>query len=343
MIEDQTSIELETLSPAGLGASLPMYYAFYYQPLFWRFGRREAAPYVFTNTKMNEWIDKMRMTPEDQHEFSAEAHAFFDLARSRNELVWTMTTLVAGLNACLNRKEALLVLSTALSLCYDPRCILPMDGGWFDTDIPSRVAVFFDNASATALQRPRYGLDCTLGRRLREDYLLMSHLADRCGIQEEMYEKLGSKASTGQPSVDLTLALVALISQSSSWRAEMVEGARFIHPPHRILFYNASLHVDPFASLVVDFLYAIQSAGIRITVYRQDSPSPLGEEFRGSDDQPWHQSGGYRSHLKTRSWWPTTNNYFNVMRCELSGGDELPECSTDHGSDFRDLSTLASC
>ena len=168
----------------------------------------------------------MRMTPEDQHEFSPEAHTFFDLARSRNELVWTMTTLIAGLNASLNGKEALLVLSTALCLCYDPRCDLPMDGNWFDTDIPSRVAVFFDTTSATALQRPRYGLDCTLDRRLREDYLLMSHLADRCGMQEEMYKKLGSKASTGQPAVDLTLALVASISQTSSWRAEMVEGAR---------------------------------------------------------------------------------------------------------------------
>ena len=134
---------------------------------------------------MSSWINRTRLTPVLPYDSSSEAHAFLGEAMNGDELVWTIAILVAGLNACLSPTEAILVLSTALSLCYDPNCVLPMNGTWLDTDIPTQVARFFDNRSALALQRPRYGLDSTLGRRLSEDYLLMSHLANECGLQED--------------------------------------------------------------------------------------------------------------------------------------------------------------
>lgn len=54
----------------------------------------------------------MRLTPDDLHKLSPEACALIDLAKNGNELLWTMTTLVAGLNACLTPENAVLVLST---------------------------------------------------------------------------------------------------------------------------------------------------------------------------------------------------------------------------------------
>lgn len=121
---------------------------------------------------------------------SPEARASFALARNGNELVWIMTTLVAGLNACLTAEDAILVLSAAFSVCYDPRCILSARGNWScprspfrcDTkslsactipprsDIASQVHRFLEKCpQRMKLQMPRYGLGCTIGKRSTED------------------------------------------------------------------------------------------------------------------------------------------------------------------------------
>lgn len=115
-IEDQATLEPWTNLNPEVGISLPMYYAFYYQPLFRNSDRQRSGSDAFSSTKMNEWIHKISMSPDDPRESSPEACAFFDLARNGNELVWTMTTLVAGLNACLSPEEEILVLSTAFSV-----------------------------------------------------------------------------------------------------------------------------------------------------------------------------------------------------------------------------------
>ena len=135
-IKAQTRFELEENFSPEVGISLPMYYAFYYQPLFQCSGSQKLDSEVFSNTKMNEWIYGLRMTPDDPHESSPEARAFLDLAGNGNELVWTMTTLVAGLNACLTPEDAILVLSTAFSVRYDPRCVLPAHGSWSCPQFP---------------------------------------------------------------------------------------------------------------------------------------------------------------------------------------------------------------
>lgn len=129
-IEDQTMFELETNLSPEVGISLPMYYAFYYQPLFRRFGPLNLDPKVYSRTKMNGWIHGMRPTPDDPHKFLPETRALIDLANNGNELLWTMNTLLAGLNACLTPENAVLALSTAFSVCYDPRCVLRARGSW---------------------------------------------------------------------------------------------------------------------------------------------------------------------------------------------------------------------
>ena len=316
-----------------------MYYAFYYQPLFESFGRQTLSSEIFSSTKMNAWIHATCLTPSELHETSPEVQAFFDLATNGNELVWTMTTLVAGLNAYLAPEEAIQVLITAFSLRYDPRCVLPKETIGSNTDLPTQVALFFDKGSATALQKPLYGLDCTLGRRLKEDYDIMSHLANKCGLQEEILRtvNVGHKASTAQQRADLTLALVALTSQPSCWHTYQMERGTFTHPSPRILFYKTSLYVDLSADLVVDLLYAIQSAGITIKIYEQDTylfpPSHNPEILEDVlDRDSYYRSEEYNHHLKTQSWWPSCDVYLKWKKSfdrkpplEVFNGESQPE------------------
>ena len=322
VIQDQTTFELETHLSPEIGSSLPMYYAFYYQPLFRAFSCQNSTSEIFPGAKINAWIQKIRLASVDSRQSSLEAHALFDLATNGNEFVWTMTTIIAGLNACLTSEEAILVLSTAFSLRYDPRCVLPLDRTLPSTaipDLPSREAQLFDHGSSTALQRPRYDLVCTLGRRLKEDYLLMSYLANVCGLQEEISRKLnvGYQDPTEQPKIDLILALVALASQPSSWGA----WRQVLRRPMttRVCFLNRTLVVHPSASRVVAFLYAIQSAGISITIHDQpyqsfQQPSDQMQGMPRSECQAWYQSHEYNSVLKNESWWPRKADYVEWQR-----------------------------
>lgn len=336
-IKSKTTFELDLDLGHGVSISLPMYYVFYYQPLFENLGHQRLSSEIFSSTKMNARIHAMSLTRDDPHEISPEVQAFFDLATNGNELVWTMTTLVAGLNACLAPEEAIQVLSTAFSLRYDPRCVLPKVITLSYPDLPSQVALFFDKGSATALQMPLFGLDCTLGRRLKEDYDIMSHLANKCGLQEEisMTVNMGRKASTAQQRADLTLALVALTSQPSCWHTYQMKRETFTHHSPRILFYKTSLYVDPSADLVVDFLYAIQSAGILITINGQDTyPFPPSHNLEildnGLDLDSYYRSKEYNHHLKTQSWWPSSDVYLDWRssfdrELEIFGRELIPE------------------
>ena len=309
--------ELEINNPQ-VGSSLPMYYAFYYQPLFRNYRCQRLPSEVFPSTKMESWIHRMRLAPSSPDESSSEAHALFELARNGDELVWTMATLVAGLDACLTQEEAVLVLSTALSLCYDPRCVLPVNETWL-SDIPSRVALFFDDASTTALQRPRYGLDCTLGRRLKEDYFLLLRLANKCGLQDDVSQRVdvSYEASTRAQRADLTLTLVALVSQPLSWQATKFKRGTWASLDERILFLRGSLWVDASATLVIDLLYAIQLAGVPIEINEDGTSQPPPFEDREILDldacsvDSWYRSEDYNRVLKTRSWWPDREDYLD--------------------------------
>ena len=232
--EDRTKFELEAY--CGPDISFPLYYAYYYEPLV-----RPLAARPFSTVKMNQWIHKMRLTSYNSCESSLEARAFLNFASNRDETLWSMTALVAGLNACLTPEDAMLVLSTALSVHYDSRCLLPACGNCSRgrnslhcycitqkaSDIPSQVRRFFEKGSQQMrLQRPRFGLDCTIGKRLVEDYNLMSQLADQCGLQEESNRHFASTSKVGpqiqlpfgplteRDTADLTLVVVGLTSET---------------------------------------------------------------------------------------------------------------------------------
>ena len=243
-IEDQTKFELKAYHGPGFDISFPLYYAYYYEPLL-----RTRASRLFSTVKMNEWIHKMRLPSNDSCESSLKARAFLKFASNRDETLWSMTALVAGLKTCLTPEDAMSVLSTALSVRYDSGCLLPACGNCSRgrdlldcycinqraSGVPFQVRQIFEKGSQQVkLRRPRFGLDCTTGKRLVEDFVLMSQLADQCGLQEasnrssSFASKMGSQIQqpfgplAERDKADLTLALVGLSLQTKPWVSKAV-------------------------------------------------------------------------------------------------------------------------
>lgn len=277
--------------------------------------------------------------------------AFSDLARNGNELVWTMTTLVAGLNVFLASEAAVLVLSTAFSVRCDPQCVLPRSGTWSypsktyerygfrlacathpRAEIPSQVRLVFEKGSVKVLQRSRYVLDCTIGRRLAEDYALMSHLANICGLQEEINRSVSCDTFAEQLKVNLTLILIALTSQALPWKARLARMTSERWYPsmereHCIFFYKGSVYLDSYSNPVLfHFLYAIQSAGLPISIHTVEHMEPFGHDLnflRPSDRQAWYESKEYSRVLKTESWWPSRLAYADWQEARRGGQRSL--------------------
>ena len=313
-----------------------MYYAYYYQPLFLRDDPRlPKSEEVFPTVKMSEWIRKLAMTPENLPGYTLEARALLHLARDANELIWTMTSLIAGLNAVLTTSDALLVLSMALSVRYDQQC--NPDETWSPlsrtcNDIFQEYSATdpFDRKLAMFLQRPRFALDCATGSRLGEDYRLMSYLADACGLQEEIIRNLASKSTgtqsrdrspelrSGDPIAELTLAVSALISHSGTWSVEIIPvEARSDPCPHNVIFeLPGTLRVRSSATHVVDFLYAIQLAGIPISIAETTNSWSM---LKNSDKNPFY--------LRRKNVWlgdvfcphPHVNRVVSDMRSGVAG------------------------
>ncbi|KAF6226295.1 hypothetical protein HO133_009161 [Letharia lupina] len=103
-----------------------------------------------------------------------------------------------------------------------------------------------------------------MGKRLAEDFILMSHLADKCGLQEETSRSFASSSvtrshvtqelglSANRDRADLPLALVALISQSLPWTVKLISGGE-PHSMHHALFVycrsRSVLHVHTSATI----------------------------------------------------------------------------------------------
>ena len=130
----------------------------------------------------------------------------------------------------------------------------------------------------------------------------MSHLADKCGLQEEMSRSLASSSDTGShirqesgQSADtdragFTLALVALTSQTLPWTVNVNhvwEPDSMDESMYRVIltfvrFRRSILQVHESATFVIRFVNAIQSTEISISVIEVDNWSgfyPKKESF----------------------------------------------------------------
>ena len=104
---------------------------------------------------------------------------------------------------------------------------------------------------------------------------------------------------------------------------------------HYIFFYKGSLSIDSYSNPVLFyFLYAIQSAGLLISIDTVEHMEPFGHDLnflRPSDRQTWYESKEYSRVLKTESWWPSRL----LMRIGRRQGEEVKgpfpiDCSGDN-------------
>lgn len=120
------------------------------------------------------------------------------------------------------------------------------------------------------LRRPRFGPDCTLGRRLAEDIGLLSDLAPTSGLQEELFEHSGSNSSAKPMSslveaADLTLALIGLISQKWPRIVRSAQDTKTLRRlKHSLLFQQDCLNVDASTTILRELFRALEIAGIFI-------------------------------------------------------------------------------
>ena len=190
----------------------------------------------------------------------------------------------------------------------------------------------------------------------------MSHLADKCGLQEEMGRSFASSStgshttqiprmSVSRDKVDLTLALVALISQTLPWAVKIVDKGV---PPstHRITFVRdqgrSVLQVHKSATIVEDYVDCIKWTGIPISERESDPEETVlprkepwsrawvrnrgpgersdyarcyahMEEVPKSNRQAWYESVEYNHILKTVTWFPSAGAYQEWERFRTPG------------------------
>lgn len=205
-----------------------------------------------------------------------------------------MTTSVTDLNACLTTE----VLSTAFSMRCDPTYVLPAQGSWSCarlslrdspdplsdciirplSTIPSQVRRCFEKGSQ--LRRPRYGLHCTIRKRLAENFILMSHLASKCGLQEETgwpfafssstgsYTRQNARTAISRDRAGFTLDSVALTSQTLPWTVKVVNVG------HLTVFVRYQgrnvLQVHKWATIVEDYMDSTRWTRIPIALRERD-------------------------------------------------------------------------
>lgn len=102
---------------------LPIYYGFYYRSLFEEDSTRNWAPKYLWLQIQNRALD-LALEPEDV--CSSKVKAVLEMATNVDKYVWTLTALVASLNAPPPESVAL-VLSTAFSFRHAPFCILNLE------------------------------------------------------------------------------------------------------------------------------------------------------------------------------------------------------------------------
>lgn len=361
-----TEVQLEAYDETAFSVS--MYFAFYYKPLF-----RSPASIVhpledselFSRCAMEELVKNLDLNSGlgslKNERFNCLPE---DCAIPSDQISWTLTALIACLNVRLTPERTILVMSTALSVRYDPRCILPTD--WTIelaqdgsatrlrqmSDIPSSVRRYFaKGCPSSMLRRPRFGLDSTLGRRLAEDTVLLSTLAQTSGLQGKLLEHVAKNQSAdpayGSYEADLTLALIGIISQSWPWQVRTThvkDGNIFkrfglsmlLHCDHSILLHCGCLYLDECATYILRFFRSLEVAGISIVIeetYAPDSSEPKWlsdlRQQRLRNSFPWYMdrqlfkitTGGLGNTIRylekrDRDEWYASRSYIRILKDE---------------------------
>ncbi|MCJ1261298.1 hypothetical protein MMC22_001162 [Lobaria immixta] len=215
--------------------SLPMYYVWYYEPMFFPSYPDDPIKRLFSKFVIEEKITSLMAKP-DESTAGSELRAVYNLAREGNQTLWTLTAITAALNAYLNPTDATEVVQTVFSICKNPACLKFSKETYLDP------RDFYDTMSVAVLRKPWYGAGTIKGQRLAEDIALWSRLAHVSGLQEEF-----SSGNCYLTKSNLAFILIALFEQPWPWVCTI---------SHHMDGYR-DLRVDPSAVSLVGFLYAI--------------------------------------------------------------------------------------
>ena len=361
--KSDVDVPASMMSEGYLDISMPMYNALHYQPLFnWPISR-SGRPEILSITVPNKWTEVLNSVTKSNEHLSTALRIAIDLAQSRDQFVWTLTILVAALNAYLPQ-GADLILRTVLNVRYDPTCVFPA----FDSsdvgipfllvsDLPNSVRRYFRcGAPPNEVRKPRFGVDSAMGRRLTEDIVLLTELGRKSGLIEHFRQAADERKaglenqripwfSPADSLADSTLALIGLLSQSPPWKIRSIRSITDSPPGHRVHFHDQCLYIDARMSFVRAFLCEMQLAGIVMDMIDieaidlaacSSNLDHIDIRFRDA----WLESMTYADIVKSETWSPSAEAFHewlhsSEMKGEIGGGEhdgvEVPCRGSDSG------------
>lgn len=237
--------------------SLSMYYAWYYEPMFFPSNSDDPITKLFSKFVIEKKIASLMAKP-DESTAGSELRAVYNLAREGNQTLWTLTVITATLNAYLNPKDVTEVVQTVFSICKSPACLRAVKEEFLDA---SDKTLLTDTMLAALLPKPWYGADTIKGQRLAENVALWSRLAHVSGLQEEF-----SSGNSYVTKSNLAGILLALLQQPWPWHCKV---SHLVSTRAMNKGYESDrncLYVDTSVVSLLGLLYAIRSAGVNLQI-----------------------------------------------------------------------------
>lgn len=252
------------------------------------------------------------------------------LAIESDQLVWTLSTIVAALGGCVAEEDTFTIMSLAFSIFHDARCILSgkriigqnlAKDDLLRSSIPELVQSFYcSDHPEEMLHKPRFGSNSALGRRLALDVGLLHKLAEQSGLPQ--LSSIGSfKDSIESTKAVLTLTLLGLLQTRGRFTIAYFDPEGCCQLLPKVLFQSGCLYVsgnqDNPAKL---FIRCLCSAGFAMkSSYNAhpDTPAYLMiymQQLSESERQAWYYSREYAQVEDYDTWWPTERNYRSWRR-----------------------------
>lgn len=240
-------------------ASLALYYTGYYEPLF-PTSFPGLGMELFARSAIEDGLISMVQTPDSAP--LSELRVILDLAKEVHELIWTLTTIVADLNAFLRQKSVVVeILQTVFSNRSHPECLPP----------ENHIDQLFTRNSrpCSYLRKPRFDTNSIIGQRLAQNLELWSHLAKLSGLLNKAFSLSNVRPQPLNKS-EIVSYLYALLQQTWPWTINMMS------------LYNIGLPADlaekRFRSQIIDgktvagpiivFGEVIRGLGVNMTIQK---------------------------------------------------------------------------
>ncbi|KAL9610581.1 MAG: hypothetical protein Q9167_004732 [Letrouitia subvulpina] len=227
--------------------------------------------YKNLGSAIEDGLTSLLQTPDDSAPLS-ELRVIYDLAKEGHELIWTLTAIVAALNALLIQKEAVVeVVETVFSIRYNPGCI-PRE--YTTMDIKDVFTHYFRPFSC--LRKPRFSTNSILGQRLVQDLELWSHLAKVSGLQQKAFSLCRVRPTCNGP--EIASNFYAFLRQPWPWTIKFSpQSARALADSATWCFKGQRLDTNPLAEPtppIITFSEVIMGLGVNLIIQENQIIEP---------------------------------------------------------------------